>query len=185
MDFEMSQGLKDFQQTIRQFVEQRVLPQIKEYEDKSIFPIEIWREMGAKGLLRAHVPKEQGGLGLGTMAFCLLSEEVSRAGAGMTHNGVFQTGKMLLEHGTPRQKGKYLPKLLSGGYIAATAISEPTVGSSFADMRTRVEKRGDTFILNGVKTLINDAAEADVINVFAKDESGISCLLYTSPSPRD
>ena len=183
MDFELSQQLKEFQQSVSKFVEQRVLPQIMEYEEKSVFPREIWKEMGAQGFLRAHIPKEHGGLGLGTMAYCLLSEEVAKAGAGMTHNGHYQTQKMLLEHGTPKQKEKYLSKLLNGEYIAATAISEPTVGSSFADMRTKVEKRGDTFVINGVKTLINDAAEADVINVFAKDESGISVFLVEKGTP--
>jgi alkylation response protein AidB-like acyl-CoA dehydrogenase len=184
MDFEMSNELKDFQQTVRQYVEQRVLSQIREYEDKSIFPIEIWREMGSKGFLKAHVAKEYGGLGLGTMAFCLLCEEVSRAGAGMTNPPVFQTGKMILHYGTPKQKEKYLKRLLSGEYVAATAISEPTVGSSFADMRTKMEKRGDVFIINGVKTLINDAAEADIINVFAKDESGnVSVFLVEKGNP--
>ena len=102
----------------------------------------------------------------------------------MTHPPVFQTGKMIMYAGTPKQKEKYLKKLLTGEYIAATAITEPTVGSSFADMRTRMEKRGDVFILNGVKTLINDAAESDIINVFAKDESGnISVFLVEKGNP--
>jgi len=117
------------------------------------------------------------------MAYCLWSEEVAKAGAGMTHNGLFQTGKMLLGNGTPRQREKYLAKLLNGEYHAATAISEPTVGSSFADMQTRVEKRGDTFILNGLKTLINDAAESEIINVFARDEKSVSVFIVEKNTP--
>lgn len=183
MDFELSKQHKELQQSVRKFVEERVLPRIMDYEEKSVFPREIWQEMGAEGFLRANIPKEYGGLGLGTLAYCLVSEELAKAGAGLTHNGHFQTERMLLEHGTPKQRGKYLPKLLSGEYIAATAISEPTVGSSFADMQTRVEKRGDTFILNGVKTLINDAAEAGITNVFAKDENGISVFLVEKGTP--
>jgi len=183
MDFELSPEHKELQLSVRRLVEQRILPQIMDYEEKSVFPWEIFRELGAQGLLKAHIPKEYGGLGLGTLAYCLVSEELAKAGAGLTHNGHFQTEKMLLEYGTPEQRKKYLAKLLSGEYLAATAISEPTVGSSFADMRTRVEKRGDTFILNGMKTLINDAAEANILNVFAKSDEGISVFLLEKGTP--
>lgn len=183
MDFALSPEHKELQLSARRLVEQRILPQITGYEEKSVFPREIFREIGAQGFLKAHVPKECGGLGLGTLGYCLISEELAKAGAGMTHNGHFQTGKMLLEYGTSEQKGKYLGRLLDGEYIAATAITEPAVGSSFADMQTRVEKHGDTFILNGMKTLINDAAEADVINVFAKSDEGISVFLVEKKIP--
>ena len=183
MDFELSPEHKELQLSVRRLVEQRILPQIMDYEEKSVFPWEIFRELGAQGFLKAHIPKEYGGLGLGTLAYCLISEELAKAGAGLTHNGHFQTEKMLLEYGTPEQQKKYLAKLLNGEYLAATAISEPTVGSSFADMRTRVEKRGDTFILNGMKTLINDAAEADILNVFAKSDEGISVFLLEKGTP--
>jgi alkylation response protein AidB-like acyl-CoA dehydrogenase len=183
MDFELSQPHQELQESVRKFVEQNVLPQILKYEQKSILAREIFREMGRHGFLSAHIPVEFGGLGLGTMAFCLVSEEVAKAGFGMTHNGHFQTGKMLTEYGTPEQREKYLAKLLTGEYLAATAITEPTVGSSFATMQTSVEKRGGLFVLNGVKTLINDAAEADVINVFAKGDQGISVFLVEKNTP--
>jgi alkylation response protein AidB-like acyl-CoA dehydrogenase len=183
MDFELSQQHVGLQKSVREFVEQNVLPHIMKYEQKSILPREIFREMGRQGFLKAHIPSEFGGLGLGTMAFCLVSEEVAKAGFGMTHNGHFQAGKMLLEYGTPEQREKYLAKLLTGEYLAATAITEPTVGSSFATMQTSMEKHGHSFVLNGVKTLINDAAEADVINVFAKGDRGISVFLVEKNTP--
>jgi butyryl-CoA dehydrogenase len=183
MDFELSQQHQELQKSVKEFVEQDVLPQIMKYEQKSILPREIFREMGCHGFLRAHIPVEFGGLGLGTMAFCLVSEEVAKAGFGMTHNGHFQTGKMLIEYGSPEQREKYLAKLLTGESLAATAITEPTVGSSFATMQTSMKKHGDSFVLNGVKTLINDAAEADVINVFAKGDQGISVFLVEKNTP--
>jgi butyryl-CoA dehydrogenase len=183
MDFELSQQHQGLQESVREFVEQNVLPHITRYEEKSILPRELFREMGRQGFLKAHIPMEFGGLGLGTMAFCLVSEEVAKAGFGMTHNGHFQTIKMLTESGTPKQREKYLAKLLTGEYLAATAITEQTVGSSFATMQTSMEKRGDSFILTGVKTLINDAAEADVINVFAKGDQGISVFLVEKNTP--
>jgi len=183
MNFELSRQQRDLQQSVKKFVERSVLPCIAKYEEKSILPLGIFRKMGEQGFLRAHIPKKFGGLGLGTMAFCLISEEVAKAGFGMTHNGHFQTGKMLIEYGTRKQQEKYLAKLLSGEYLAATAISEATVGSSFATMQTTVEKHDNAFVLNGVKTLINDAAEADIINVFAKGDEGISVFLVEKKTP--
>ena len=183
MDFELSSKHIELQRSVRLLVEQTVLPQIMEFEEKSLFPWELFRKIGSEGFLRAHIPEEYGGLGLGTMGYCLVSEELATAGAGMTHNGHFQTQKMLLGYGTQTQRDKYLKKLGSGEYLAATAISEPTVGSSFEDMRTRVEKRDDVFVLNGVKTLINDAAEANVISVFARSEEGISVFLVEGGAP--
>lgn len=183
MDFELSQQHKELQHSVRRLVEQSILPKIMDYEERNILPREIFNEMGAAGFLKVHIPKKYGGLGLGTMAYCLVAEELAKAGAGLTHNGHFQTEKMLLEYGIPKKRQKYLAKMLTGEYLAATAISEPTVGSSFANMQTRVEKRGDTFILNGVKTLINDAAEADIISVFAKSDEGISAFLVEKGTP--
>jgi len=183
MDFELSSKHRELQRSVRSLVEQSVLPQIMEFEEKSLFPWELFRKIGSEGFLRAHIPEEYGGLGLGTMGYCLVSEELAKAGAGMTHNGHFQTQKMLLGYGTQSQKDKYLDKLGTGAYLAATAISEPTVGSSFEDMRTRVERRNDVFVLNGLKTLINDAAEASVISLFAKSEEGISVLLVDAGTP--
>ena len=183
MDFELSQEHKGLQKSVRRLVEETILPQIMEYEEKSILPLDIFRTIGLEGFLKAHIPKEYGGLGLGTMAFCLVSEELGKAGAGLIHNGHFQTEKMLVEYGTQKQRERYLAKLLNGEYLAATAITEPTVGSSFTDMQTRVKRHGDTFVLNGVKTLINDAAEADVINMFAKSEEGISVFLVEKNTP--
>jgi len=154
MDFELSQQHQGLQQSVREFVEQVVIPHIMKYEQKSILPRELFREIGRHGFLRSHIPVQFGGRGLGTMAFCLVSEEVAKAGFGMTHNHHFQTGKMLTESGTPEQRDKYLAKLLTGEYLAATAITEQTVGSSFATMETSMEKHGDSFVLNGVKTLM-------------------------------
>ncbi len=183
MIFELTQEHHQLQRSVKEFVEKSILPAISAYEEKSIFPLDMFRKIGEKGFLKAHIPREHGGGGLGSIAYCLVCEELAKAGAGLIHNGHFQTGKMLIECGTTAQKEKYLEKLLTGKYLAATAITEPAVGSSFAKMQTRVKKQGDVYVLNGVKTLINDAAEADIMNVFAKGEEGISVLLVEKNTP--
>lgn len=177
MDFDHSSRHRELRQEVRSFVDQDVLPVIFEYEEKSIFPADIFRNMGRRGFLKTHVEKEYGGLGLGVLGYCIVSEEVAGAGAGMTHNGHFQLGKMLFEYGTAEQKEKSLQKLLNGEYIGAMAITEPSAGSSFVNLSTTVKAGGGGYILDGVKTLINDASEADVIGVFAKSNGGFSLLL--------
>jgi alkylation response protein AidB-like acyl-CoA dehydrogenase len=177
VDFEHSSAHRDLRQKVRRFVDQDVLPAIVKYEEKSIFPMEIFREMGRQGFLKAHVAKEHGGLGLGVLGYCIVSEEVSRAGAGMTHNGHFQLGNMLFEHGKPEQQQKCLQKLFNGEYAGAMAITEPGAGSSFVNLSTTVKEKEGVYILDGVKTLINDAAEADVMGVFARSNGGFTMLL--------
>lgn len=177
MDFEYSPDLVTFQQEARAFIREYMAPEIDEYDRESVFPRETFRKFGAQGFLGAAVPKGFGGKGLGTPGYCLLCEELGRLGAGAIHNGIFQTQKMILFCGSEELKRTYLPGLSSGAIHAATAISEPDMGSSFALMMTFARRDGAFYVLNGEKTHINDAAEAELINVFAKTDSGLSVLL--------
>ena len=111
-----------------------------ECDQKSVFPRQIFREFGNQGFLGAAVPEKYGGLGLGTMEYCLLSEELGRLSAGYHHNNLFQTQKMILDFGTEEQKKRFFPGLATGQIHAATAISEPKMGSSFAGMETMAVK---------------------------------------------
>ncbi|MBI4773359.1 MAG: acyl-CoA/acyl-ACP dehydrogenase [Deltaproteobacteria bacterium] len=177
MDFEHGPDLLIFQQKARAFIRQYMAPEIDEYDRKSVFPRETFKKFGAQGFLGASVPKDFGGQGLGTPGYCLLCEELGRLGAGAIHNGIFQTQKMILVCGSEELKQIYLPGLCSGDIHAATAISEPDMGSSFAMMTTSAGRDGAFYVLNGEKTHINDAAEADLINVFAKTDAGLSVFL--------
>jgi alkylation response protein AidB-like acyl-CoA dehydrogenase len=117
------------------------------------------------------------------MDYCLLSEELGRLSAGYHHNGIFQTQYMILHHGTPAQKQRFLPGLATGTLHAATAISEPAMGSSFAHMQTFAQKTKGGYILNGVKSHINDAAEADVMNLIAQTDRGPTIFLLEKGTP--
>ena len=183
MDFEYGPDLVAFQQKARAFIKQYMAPEIDEYDRKSVFPRETFRKFGARGFLGAAVPGRFGGQGLGTPGYCLLCEELGRLGAGAVHNGIFQTQKMILVCGTEDLKQAYLPGLASGAIHAATAISEPDMGSSFASMRTSAVRDGNEFVLNGEKTHINDAAEADLLNVFAKTDAGLTVFLVEKGTP--
>lgn len=183
MDFEYSQQLLEFQQRARDFIQGRMAPEVEQYDRSSVFPKRAFREFGKQGFLGVIVPPDYGGLGLGTMAYCLLSEELGRLSAGYHHNGIFQTQYMILHHGTDEQKRRFLPGLATGKLHAATGISEPAMGSSFAHMQTFAKKGKDGYILNGVKSHINDAAEADVMNLIARAASGPTIFLLQKGTP--
>jgi len=183
MDFAYSRQLIEFQQRAREFIQSRMAPEVEQYDRKSLFPKRVFREFGRQGFLGVIVPPDYGGLGLGTMAYCLLSEELGRLSAGCHHNGIFQTQHMILHHGTDEQKRRFLPGLATGKLHAATAISEPAMGSSFARMQTFAKKEKDGYILNGVKSHINDAAEADVMNLIVRTEGGPTIFLLQKGTP--
>ncbi|MHB1126998.1 MAG: acyl-CoA dehydrogenase family protein [Bacillota bacterium] len=183
MDFNLPYAHKAYQAEVQKFVQEEVLPVIAPYRKDSIFPEKLFKSMGGRGFIRAFLPAEYGGMDLGALGFCLLSEELGKADAGLTHNGHFQTIKMLMKYGTREQRDKYLEKLLTGEYLGGSAISEPTVGSSFEGMQTRAVQDRDVFTINGVKNHINDAAEADVLSLFAQTDRGITIFLLDKGTP--
>ena len=183
MIFDYSPQQLSFQKKAREFIQNRMAPDSWECDQKSVFPRQIFREFGNQGFLGAAVPEKYGGLGLGTMEYCLLSEELGRLSAGYHHNNLFQTQKMILDFGTEEQKKRFFPGLATGQIHAATAISEPKMGSSFAGMETMAREDENDFIVNGVKSHINDAAEADILNLFARTDQGITIFLVEKNIP--
>ena len=183
MDYAYSRELIEFQQRARDFIREKMAPEVAEYDRKSVFPRQAFRDFGQAGFLGVIVPPEYDGLGMGAMAYCLLSEELGRLSAGYHHNGIFQTQHMILNHGTDDQKQKFLRNLATGSYHAATAISEPEMGSSFAKIKTYAKKEKGVYIVNGVKSHINDAAEADVMNLLAKTDRGLTIFLLERGTP--
>lgn len=151
-------------------------------ERESSFPLSLYREVGARGWAGIVVPREYGGLGLGAVEMALVFEEFGTVGLSvltLTLHGE----KMLMSHGTPEQKIRYLPALARGEALSAIVISEPEVGSSFKRMATEAQKHGPEYSLNGHKTHINLGAEAQVLLVFCKTEAGLTALLVDGDSP--
>lgn len=183
MDFLYSQNQIHFQLKAREFIEKEMAPKVEEFDRRSMFDKKAFAKFGAQGFLGVIVPQKFGGLSLGTMEYCLLSEELGRLSAGYHHNGIFQTQKMILSHGTEDQKNRFLPGIASGRLHAATAISEPGAGSSFAKIKTFARKTKDGYILNGVKSHINDAAEADIMNLLARTDRGLTIFLLEQGTP--
>lgn len=183
MDFEWSDLQKDLRIRVRSFAEKLIEPEAAQFDHKGTFPWETYKKMGKEGFLGLIVPEAYGGGNGGALEYSILCEEIGKVSAAYIHNGHYQTEKMILHYGREEQRRYYLPRLASGEYLAATAISEPGVGSSFENMSSAARPEGDIYFLNGLKIHINDAAEAKVINFFAMAPSGLSVFLIDPQQP--
>jgi len=135
--------------------------------------MDLWTKMGEFGLLGVTAPVEYGGLGNSYLEHCLILEEISRASASVglsygAHSNLCVN--QICRNGTSAQKAKYLPKLISGEHVGALAMSEPGSGSDVLSMRTKAEKKGNKWILNGGKFWITNGPDANVLVVYAKTD---------------
>jgi len=159
--------------SVRSFAAARIAPRAAEIDRSNSFPRELWPELGKLGVHGITVPEELGGLGLGYLEHCVAMEEISRASGAVglsygAHSNLCMNQLRL--HGSAEQKRRYLPKLIAGEHVGALAISEPDAGSDVASMRTRAERRGDRFVLNGSKMWITNGPHADTIVVYARTD---------------
>src|SRR5687768_5767026 len=169
-DFGLGDDLDTLRASIAQFARDRIAPLAAHIDRDNRFPPELWPDLGALGLLGITVEEQCGGTGLGYLAHVVAMEEISRASAavGLSYGA---HSNLCVNHvrrsGTQAQKEKYLPKLISGEHVGALAMSEPGAGSDVIGMRTRAEKRGDGYVLNGSKMWITNGPEADVAIIYA------------------
>jgi isovaleryl-CoA dehydrogenase len=169
-DFGLGEDLDTLRATVAKFAAERIAPLAADIDRENRFPRELWPELGDLGLHGITVEESFGGAGLGYLAHVLAMEEISRASASVglsygAHSNLCVN--QLRRWGTNEQKHKYLPKLLSGEHVGALAMSEPGAGSDVIGMRTRAEKRGDGYVLNGSKMWITNGPSADVLVVYA------------------
>src|SRR5919198_79394 len=143
------------------------------------FPRDLWPAMGELGLHGITVEEEYGGTGLGYLEHCVAMEEISRASAAVglsygAHSNLCVN--QIRRNGTDEQKRRYLGKLISGEHVGAIAMSEPGAGSDVVSMKTRAEKKGDRYILNGSKMWITNGPEAETLVVYAKTDPTAGAL---------
>ena len=157
----------------RNFSQSEIAPRAAEIDKTNTFPRDLWPKMGALGLHGVTVEEEYGGSGLGYLEHCVAMEEVSRASASVglsygAHSNLCVN--QIRRNGSEAQKRKYLPKLISGEHVGALAMSEPGAGSDVVSMKTRAEKRGDRYIINGGKMWITNGPVAETLVVYAKTD---------------
>jgi len=173
LNFGLGETIDMLREQTRNLVDAELAPRAAQIDRENQFPQEMWRRFGDMGLLGITVPEEYGGSGLGYLAHVVAMEEISRGSASVglsygAHSNLCVN--QINRNGTPEQKAKYLPKLISGEHIGALAMSEPNAGSDVVSMKLRADRRGDHFVLNGSKMWITNGPDAHVYVIYAKTE---------------
>lgn len=177
--------------SVRQFARTAIAPLAAEIDASNTFPNHLWRKLGDMGLLGITVSEEYGGANMGYLAHAIAMEEISRASASVglsygAHSNLCVNQIYL--NGNTTQKEKYLPKLISGEYVGALAMSESNSGSDVVSMQLHAQASGDKFILNGTKMWITNGPDANVLVVYAKTDKqagskGITAFLIEKGMP--
>jgi len=191
MDYTLPENLRLMRDTVSRFVKNDLEPISQKVEEEGKIPEGIVQKMRDLGFFGLSIPEEYGGMGLGTLGECVLNEEFGRVNSCFrsrfgTNNGIGSQG--ILIDGTPEQKEKYLPRIASGEWTAAFALTEPNAGSDAANIQTKAEKRGDVYLLNGLKHFITNGDIADVVTVMAvtdktKGPRGVTAFIVEKTFP--
>ncbi|MGS3176565.1 isovaleryl-CoA dehydrogenase [Aeromonas sanarellii] len=187
----MDDTLQALTEQVEAFCQKIIAPRAEEIDRSNAFPRDLWPQMGELGLHGITVAEAYGGVDLGYLAHVLVMEQVSRASASVglsygAHSNLCIN--QIHRHGTPDQKARYLPDLISGKHVGALAMSEPGAGSDVVAMRLSAEERGDHFLLSGNKMWITNGPDADTFVIYAKTDPaagprGISAFIVEKGTP--
>src|SRR6058998_549352 len=173
LNFDLGETADAIRETVHAFSQNEIAPRAAEIDRSNQFPRDLWPKIGALGLHGITVEEEYGGSGLGYLEHCVAVEEISRASAAVglsygAHSNLCVN--QIRRNGSPEQKRRYLPDLVAGTHVGALAMSEPGAGSDVVAMRTRAERKGDRYILNGSKMWITNGPHADTLVVYARTD---------------
>jgi isovaleryl-CoA dehydrogenase len=173
LNFALGETADAIRETVERFTAASIAPRAAEIDRSNTFPRDLWPGLGQLGLLGITVEEEFGGAGLGYLEHSIAMEEISRGSASVglsygAHSNLCVN--QIRRNGSTEQKKRYLPGLISGQSLGALAMSEPGAGSDVVSMKTRADRKGDRFILNGSKMWITNGPQADVLVVYAKTD---------------
>jgi isovaleryl-CoA dehydrogenase len=173
LNFDLGDTADMLRDSVRSFASDKIAPRADEIDRNNEFPLDLWPAMGELGLHGITVEEEYGGSGLGYLEHCIAMEEVSRASASVglsygAHSNLCVN--QIRRNGTEDQKQRFLPDLISGRHVGSLAMSEPGAGSDVVSMRTRAEKRGDRYVLNGTKMWITNGPVSETFVIYAKTD---------------
>ena len=172
-DVDLGEEIAALRDSVGRFAQDRIAPLADEIDREDRFPRALWPAMGALGLHGITVSEDYGGADMGYLAHCVAMEEISRASASIglsygAHSNLCVN--QIHRWGTPGQKRRYLPMLISGEHVGSLAMSETEAGSDVVSMRLKAERKGDFYVLNGTKMWITNGHEADTLVVYAKTD---------------
>jgi isovaleryl-CoA dehydrogenase len=173
LNFNLGETADMLRASVQSFASDEIAPRAADIDRQNAFPSDLWSKMGALGVLGITVEEEYGGAGMGYTEHVVAMEEISRASASVglsygAHSNLCVN--QIRRNGTEEQRRKYLPKLVSGEFVGALAMSESGAGSDVVGMQLRAERRGDRYVLNGTKMWITNGPDADVLVVYAKTD---------------
>lgn len=191
LNYHLGETYDMLRDSVTQFARSEIAPLAEQIDKTNTFPNQLWQKLGAMGLLGITVSEEYGGANMGYLAHAIAMEEISRASASVglsygAHSNLCVNQIYL--NGNSTQKQKYLPKLISGEFVGALAMSESNSGSDVVSMQLSARPEGNDFILNGTKMWITNGPDADVLVVYAKTDKhasskGITAFLIEKSMP--
>jgi isovaleryl-CoA dehydrogenase len=173
LQFDLGEDVAMLRDSLQQFTAAEIAPRAAEIDRSDQFPMDLWRKLGDLGVHGMTVPEAYGGTDMGYLAHIVAMEEISRGSASVglsygAHSNLCVN--QINRNGAAWQKEKYLPRLVSGEWIGALAMSEPNAGSDVVSMKLRADFKGDRWVLNGSKMWITNGPDADVMVIYAKND---------------
>ena len=177
----MDADIEAFRDQARRYIERELVPHLDVWRRQGFIPREVWRPFGKLGLLLPELPEIYGGSGVNLAYQLVVQDELARAEVPANTAVHSIVAHYILDYGTEMQKQRWLPKLASGEILAGIALTEPGCGSDLKALRTKAEKQGDQYVIDGAKTFITNGATANLLVVAVRTggagSSGVSLMV--------